>query len=617
MRNVNRIFDLLQLYREEYSASSCVFGYKSKGKWQHVSASEYVNESDKISRALIASGLVPGDKVVTIINNTPEWNFLDMGILQAGCVHVPVHHLLSEENYRFIFKDCGVKLIVVGNFEAWDRVKPAIDGLNHAVPVYSCRKKEGLESWFDFLEKGNNQHCNDILEQTRKLIDPGSLATLIYTSGTTGFPKGVMLSHANLVSNFKSVSQILNGMNVNRALSFLPLCHVYERMLNYMYQYLGISVFYTENFDRIRDNLKEVHPDMFCAVPRVIEKSYATILRRGKNLSGLRKPVFFWALKLGLKYEIEKAQNPFNRILYKVADMLVYRKWRLAFGNNIKFIVSGGAPLNPRLARVFWAAGMKIIEGYGLTETSPVIATGNFEPDGIRFGTVGKVLPGVELKILKDGEILCRGPGIMMGYHNRPERTAEVIDADGWLHTGDIGELIDGKYLKITDRKKEIFKTSGGKYIAPQVVENKLKESPFIENILIIGENRNYPSALIVPNFEYLRSWCKDKGFDYSSDSMMIIQEFVINRIQRDILLLNLSLDHHSQVRKFTLMDKEWTVQTGELSFTMKVRRTYLQERFASLISAMYPLNPEIVLQKQGKKKKRKKGKKAKGTPGL
>lgn len=611
MENVKRIFDLLQLYRDEFSANDCVFGYKKQGKWLHVPASKYVIESDRISCALIASGLIPGDKVATIMNNMPEWNFLDMGILQAGCVHVPVYHSLSSDSYRFIFEDSGVRLIVVGCQNAYERVKPAVDAMERKIPVYSLEPGVGQDSWPDFLENGKDSQLFGKLQIIRDQVQPEDLATLIYTSGTTGHPKGVMLSHANLVSNFKSVSLILGGMNVSRALSFLPLCHVYERMLNYMYQYLAVSVFYSENPDRLRDCLKEVKPDMFCAVPRVIEKTYATLLRTGKNLSGFRKPVFIWALKLGFKYEIETAQKPLNRLIFKIADMLVYRKWRLAFGNKVRFIVSGGAPLNPGLARVFWAAGMKVIEGYGLTETSPVIATGNFEPDGVRFGTVGKVIPGIELRISGDGEILCKGPNVMMGYHNRPDQTSEAIDADGWFHTGDIGELVDGKYLRITDRKKEIFKTSGGKYIAPQVVENKLKESPFIENVLVIGENKNYPSALIVPNFDYLRSWCRAKGYAYTTDSEMISQKIVIERIQRDVSMLNLALDHPSQVKKFILMDCEWTVQTGELSFTMKVRRTYMQERFASLISTMYPVNPEIILQKKGKKKKKKKGKKS------
>ncbi len=610
MNGVRRIFDLLKLYREKYSARNCVFGYKKKGQWQCISAQTYLNESDRISCALISAGLKVGDKVITILNNRPEWNFLDMGILQAGCVHVPLYPMLSPDNYRFVFEDSGAKLIIVGCRDAYDRVKPVTDTMNSMPVLYSLEPVEEQEDWSVFLKKGDSDEYSPRLNQIRDQIHPDTLATLIYTSGTTGPPKGVMLSHRNIVSNFKQVSHILDNISVTKALSFLPLSHIYERMLNYMYQYLGISVFYAEHFDRIRDNLKEVQPEMFCAVPRVIEKSYAAILRKGKNLSGPRKLIFFWALKQGLNYEIKKAEKPLNRLNYWLADRFVYRKWRLAFGNKVKFIVSGGAPLNQKLARIFWAAGMKIIEGYGLTETSPVIATGNFEPGGVRFGTVGPVLPGVEISFTTDGEILCRGPNVMLGYHNRPEMTAEAIDADGWFHTGDIGELVEDKYLKITDRKKEIFKTSGGKYIAPQVIENKLKESPFIENLMVVGENRNYPSALIVPNFEYLRSWCLDKAIVYSSDAEMIKNDTVINRIQREVELLNQSLDHPSQVRKFTLMEKEWTVQTGELSFTMKVRRTHLQEVFASLIAAMYRDNLEIQQRKREKKKKKKRGKK-------
>lgn len=612
MGNVNRIFDLLQLYRDKYSAKECVFGYRKQGKWHDLSAASYVSLSDKISCSLLSSGLKPGDRVATIMNNMPEWNCLDMGILRAGCVHVPVYPSLSAENYRFIFNDADVKLIVVGCRDAYDRIRPAVEDLKYEGLIVSVENIDGVDSWLDFIGRGEDRDLSESILLISEQILPENLATIIYTSGTTGHPKGVMLSHANLVSNFKTVSLILNGMEIKKALSFLPLCHVYERMLNYMYQYLGISVYYAENLDRIRDNLREVKPDMFCAVPRVIEKSYAAILRKGKNLSGLRKPVFFWALRLGFKYEIEKQNNPVYRLKLKIADLLVFRKWRLAFGNNIQFIVSGGAPLNAKLARIFWAAGMKIVEGYGLTETSPVIATGNFEPGGVRFGTVGPVIPGVEVRFTSDGEILCRGPNVMMGYFKRPEITEEVIDQEGWFHTGDVGELVDGKYLKITDRKKEIFKTSGGKYIAPQVVENKLKESPFIENLLVIGERRNYPTALIVPNFEYLRSWCLDKGIEYISDNEIIREEVVINRIHRDINLLNLALDHPSQIRKFTLMNKEWSVQSGELSFTMKVRRTHLQEIYAPLISAMYHEHLEINHRKKEKKEKKEKKKKKK-----
>ncbi|MFH1121415.1 MAG: long-chain fatty acid--CoA ligase [Bacteroidota bacterium] len=609
MSNVHRIFDLLQLYRNEFSEKECVFGFKHQGQWQCLSARSYVALSDKISCSILSSGLNPGDRVATIMNNVPEWNCLDMGILQAACVHVPVYPSLSPDNYRFIFNDAGVKLIVVGCRDAYDRIRPVIEDMHYEGIIVSLEQIEGLENWTDFLNRGIDLPFSDTLAGLKEQISPGALATIIYTSGTTGYPKGVMLSHSNLVSNFTTVSLILREIVVKKALSFLPLCHVYERMLNYMYQYLGISVYYAEHIDRIRDNLKEVKPEMFCSVPRVIEKSYAAILRKGKNLSGLRKAVFIWALKLGFEYEFEKSEKLFYFIKLKIADFLVYRKWRLAFGNNIQFIVSGGAPLNSKLARVFWAAGMKIIEGYGLTETSPVIATGNFEPGGLSFGTVGPVIPGVEVRFTQEGEIICRGPNVMMGYYNRPEKTAEVIDADGWFHTGDVGELVDGKYLKITDRKKEIFKTSGGKYIAPQVVENKLKESPFIENMLVIGEHRNYPTALIVPNFDYLRSWCMNKGIDYTTDSEMIKKEVIINRIQHDIIKLNQSLDHPSQIRRFTLMEKEWTVQSGELSFTMKVRRTHLQDIYAQVISGMYHENIEIHHRPHEKKKKKRKGK--------
>jgi long-chain acyl-CoA synthetase len=608
MSDVSRIFDLLQLYRNEFSAKDCVFGFKKLGEWHHVSAQSYVTMSDRISLALLASGFSPGDRIATIMGNMPEWNYLDMGILQAGCVHVPVYPSLSADNYRFIFNDAGVKMIIVGCRDAWDRIRQPVEAMQFDGLILSLEKIEGVTNLTDFIRPGIEPDPEDQLEILKAGINPQSLATIIYTSGTTGYPKGVMLSHTNLVSNFTTVSLILKNYEVRKALSFLPLCHVYERMLNYMYQYLGISVYYAEHIDRIRDNLKEVKPDMFCAVPRVIEKSYAAILRKGKNLKAPRKLVFFWALRLGFKFEIEKLSNPVYRLKLKIADMLVFRKWRAAFGNHIKFIVSGGAPLNSKLARIFWASGIKIIEGYGLTETSPVIATGNFEPGGFRFGTVGPVIPGVEVSFTPEGEIICRGPNIMMGYYNRPDITAGVMDADGWFHTGDVGEMEDGKFLKITDRKKEIFKTSGGKYIAPQVVENKLKESPFIENLLVIGENRNYPSALIVPNFDYLRSWCKDKGIPYSGDHEMVRSEVVKNRIHREISCLNQSLDHTSQIRKFTLVDKEWTVQSGELSFTMKVRRTHLQEQFAHLIAGMYQESPEIHSKHREKKKKRKKG---------
>ncbi len=588
MRKITRIFDLLELYRGEYSAKPDVFACKCEGYWRTIAAEEYVAVSGMVSRSLLALGLKPGDRVATIMGNRPEWNFLDMGILLAGCVHVPVYPTLSTDNYKFIFQDSGVKVIFAGCRDAYNRIHGIIPELNTLIVCYLLERQKGVPSWNEFLDVAGHNPADDQLLPDVSGISPDDLATIIYTSGTTGRPKGVMLSHANIVSNFLAVSQILEPRKVTRALSFLPLCHVYERMLNYMYQNMGISVYYAESLDRLRDNLREVKPEMFCAVPRVIEKTYAAIHRKGRNLKGINKYVFFWALNLGHRFDFRKMRNPLFRLQQIIADKLIYKHWRKVFGGDLKIIVSGGAPLHPKLARVFWSAGIQVIEGYGLTETSPVVAVGTFEPGGVCFGTVGKVLPGVELRLADDGEILVKGPNVMMGYYNRPDRNAEVFDSEGWFHTGDIGTLKNGKYLKITDRKKEIFKTSLGKYIAPQVIENRMKESPFIDNIMVIGENRNYASALIVPNFEYLRSWCEAKNIVYTSDMEMAARDEVIQRIQRDVADLNLKLDHTWQVKKIAVMGKPWTVESGELSPTLKVRRTYMQDRYAGLIAEIY-----------------------------
>ena len=375
-------------------------------------------------------------------------------------------------------------------------------------------------------------------------------------------------------------SDILSKNPVNKSLSFLPLCHVYERMLNYVYQYNGVSIYYAESIDKLRDNLKEVQPEFFCAVPRVIEKTYAKLVRTGRGLKGIKKQLFFWALNLAHRFEFDDRNGLFYELQRRWADRLVYSKWRQAFGGELKVIVTGGASLNPMLSRTFWAARIKIMEGYGLTETSPVVAVSNFEKGGVQFGTVGKKLPGVEIKLADDGEILCKSPGLMMGYYRQPELTqTEVIDDEGWFHTGDIGEWVDGIYLKITDRKKEIFKNSGGKYIAPQVVENEFKESPFIENIIIIGENRNYTTALIVPNFEHIESWCGVKNHPYTTPENAINDQRIVKRIQKEIDHTNSHLDKVEQVKKFKLLPANWNVETGELSPTMKLRRKIILEK--------------------------------------
>ncbi|MBW6490435.1 MAG: long-chain fatty acid--CoA ligase [Lentimicrobium sp.] len=607
MANPTRIFDLLDHYHDEYAGKNDVFGYKKEGNWITVSAADYLKNANTVSYGLMAIGLKPGSRVATIMGNRPEWNFLDMGILQAGCVHVPVYPTISAENYLYIFNDAEIKVLFIGCHEAYNRVKTILHLIPSLQAFYILEKTKGVKHWSVLLEKGRKFKETEVLASIKSSIQPSDLATLIYTSGTTGKPKGVMLSHSNIISNCLSVSEILKKKRVSKALSFLPLCHVYERLLNYMYQHLGISVYYAEHIDRIRDNMKDVSPDMFCAVPRVLEKSYATIIRKGRNLKGIRKIIFFWALNLGHRYDFELAGKLSYRTKLQLADKLVFNKWRLAFGNKLKIIVSGGAPLHPRLARVFWAAGIQVIEGYGLTETSPVIAVGTFEPDGVKFGTVGKILKGVEVKLSADDEILVKGPNVMMGYLNRPDRNAEVFDEEGWFHTGDIGEIIDGEYLKITDRKKEIFKTSLGKYIAPQVIENRMKESPFIESVMVSGENRSYPSALIVPNFEYLKSWCGAKEIEYTSDAEMARQKVVQDRILQEVNTINSTLDHTSQVRKFIIMNKPWTVQSGELSPTLKVRRKFMHEKYADLIASMYGVEKETPRYAKKRNKKDKK----------
>lgn len=604
MEAVTRIFDLLKLFQDKYSGKEDVFACKKEGNWVKISAKEYLKKVNDISNALLAMGLKPGDKVATIMGNRPEWNFLDMGIMQAGCIHVPVYPTLSSDNYLFIFQDAQIKLLFIGCPETYFRIKSVLHLIPSLQSIYILEKIKGVKHWDSFLSKGRKENHKEMLLQIKNEIQPDSLATLIYTSGTTGMPKGVMLSHRNIVSNFIAVSDILRPKQVRSALSFLPLCHVYERILNYMYQNLGISVYYAESLDKLRDNLKEVSPEMFCAVPRVLEKTYATIIRKGRNLKGFKKLIFFWALHLGHRYDFKIASRTTYKAKLRAADALIFNKWRAAFGNKLRIIVSGGAPLHPLLARVFWAAGMQVIEGYGLTETSPVVAVGNFEPNGVKFGTVGQILPGVEVKISHDGEILVKGPNVMMGYFNNPKANAEIFDDDGWFHTGDIGEMVSGKYLKITDRKKEIFKTSLGKYIAPQVIENRLKESPFIECVMVVGENRNFPSALLVPNFDYLKSWCAVKGIEYTTNFEMSNLPVVQQRILREINSINTTLDRTSQIRKFIIMSKVWTVQSGELSPTLKVRRKYMHGKYAALIESMYSIKPEPKGKRRFRKKK-------------
>jgi long-chain acyl-CoA synthetase len=588
VETITRLFDLLHLYRGPLASQEVVFAGKLGGKWRSFSANDYCRISDQVSASLLEAGVGKGTKVATIMQNCPEWNFLDMGLLQIGAVQVPIYPTICNEHFRYLFEHADVEYVFIydnTNYKCISAILPEFPAIKG---VISIRHIDGVTNWNDFLEQGSKNADPEKIRTISDQIKPNDLATIIYTSGTTGTGKGVMLTHNNFVSNFIAAQTILAPKAVETALSFLPLCHVYERMLNYVYQYLGISVYYAGSIENLDETIREVRPQIICAVPRMLEKIFDRIVVKGRGLHQPRKAIFMWALRLAVRYQLYGAKGLSYELRRKLADVLVYRKWRQALGGRLRYVVSGGASLRPRIARVFWAAGIQVVEGYGLTETSPVVAVGTFEPEGMKFGTVGPPLKGVEVKIAEDGEILCRGPNVMLGYYKDEALTREVIAKDGWFHTGDIGTLDEGKYVKITDRKKEIFKTSGGKYIAPQVIENRFKESEFIENILVAGENRHFAAALIVPAFEHLKSWCEVKNIEYSSNEQIVRHPEVMARYGREVDRINLLLDKTEQIRKFRLMGEEWNVHSGELSPTLKLRRKFILKKYAGMVNDIY-----------------------------
>ena len=588
MKPVTRIFDLLELYKDEYSSLSDLFNVKKEGKWVSYSSADYVNYSRWIALGLLSIGIKKGTRIAMVMVNCPEWNFFDMGILQSGAIQVPIYPTISEENYRYIFNDAEIEYLVFSDEDIYQRVKNVIPEIRGLKGVYSIDPVKGIRNWTEILELGKNHPDPAELEAIRQTIQPGDLATIIYTSGTTGRPKGVMLSHNNFVTNYKAMAEIPPLVMHDRVVSFLPLCHVYERTAGYVYQSIGVSIFYVQDIDDLGDSIREIKPHGFASVPRVFEKIYNRIVIKGRNLPLPMRVLFFWALRQGHKFELDNARGFLFGMKLFIANLLVFRKWRAALGGELKFIVSGSASLHPRLARIFWAARIPVLEAYGLTETSPGITCYRFEPGGMKFGTVGPPITGNEVKIAADGEILCKGPNIMLGYLNRPEKTAEVIDADGWLHTGDIGVIEDGKFLRITDRKKEIFKTSGGKYIAPQPIEQRIKESPFIEHIMVVGENQKFPAALVIPNFEHLKSWCEVKHIAFGSREKAVQNPRVIRRIRQEIERFNLDLDQSNKIKKFRLLDAEWTPESGEISPTLKLRRKFIVEKYSRIIDETY-----------------------------
>jgi len=586
MIQVKRLFDI-PYYQMKNHPSKNMFVTKVSGNWIGISTEDFIDQVNKVSRGLVAYGVQEGDNVAMASNNRYEWNILDIAIQQTGAIVVPLYPNISEADYKYILNNAGIKLCVVGNEELFGKIKNIENEVETLQYLFTFDQVEGAIHWTAIHDRASEIDQSEI-EKRKEKVKGEDLVTIIYTSGTTGNPKGVMLSHNNILSNVDACQPAIPADNNSKVLSFLPVCHIYERMLHYLYMYIGCSIHFAESMDTIGDNIREVKPDVFTAVPRLIEKVYDRIIAKGDELTGIKRKLFFWAVSIAEEFELE-GKGIFYKIKLAIARKLIFSKWQEALGGNVRAIASGSAALQPRLARIFLAAGIPILEGYGLTETSPVISVNQFEK-GIKFGSVGPLIENVEVRIAEDGEILVKGPNVMLGYYKLPDATAEVIDTDGWFHTGDIGTFVDGKFLKITDRKKEIFKTSGGKYIVPQAMENKFKESRFIEQIIVIGENEKFPAALIVPGFAYAKEWALKKGIDLSDGSNRSIAENaqIRERIQSDVNEFNKGFGNWEQIKKFELLDHEFSIDGGELTPTLKLKRKIIMAKYQHEYKRIY-----------------------------
>jgi long-chain acyl-CoA synthetase len=585
---VTRIFDLLERLKTEFPKDD-ILSRKVNGQWIKYSVDDYIYKSHILSYAFLALGLKPLDKVITICSNRPEWNFIDMALSMAHLVHIPVYSTLSNDDYSHIFEHSDAKIIIVGGDTYLKKITPVLSKMKTAPDIYSMDDISGVKSLSDLYILGTEKQSvfASAIEENKRTIDENELATIIYTSGTTGTPKGVMLSHKNLVFNFigTAVQQIRDYRH--KMLSFLPLSHIYERGMNYDYQYVGISIYYAESLATIANDLADSHADGFCAVPRVLEMMFNKLEAAGKDLKGIKKIIYKWAFRIACKYDYTKNSSLY-KLQYGLADKLVYSKWREKLGGKEMLIVSGGSAIQAKIIRLFTAAKMYIFEGYGMTEASPVIAVNNPKEMIIKIGTVGKAMEGTEMMIAEDGEILSRGPHIMMGYYKDPEYTKTVIDSDGWLHTGDIGVMVDKIFLKITDRKKEIFKLSAGKYVSPQVIENLLKESSLIENCMVIGENQKFASAIIIPSFTALESWAKKNKITFDNHDDLILIPEVVKLYAKEIQVINQKLAIHEQIRRTKLINDDWTPLNDMLSQTLKLKRAKIKAKYSDIINEIY-----------------------------
>lgn len=591
-KNITRLFDFPQYQLETYNLSNA-FNTKYNGKWIATSTKEYIEKANAISRGLLKLGVKPGDKIaVSSTNNRTEWNILDIGILQIGAIGVPIYPTITKDDFDYIFNHAEVTYCFISDedlFKKISKVKKKVPSLKE---IYSFDEVKKCKNWKEVVELGKDESTQPDVQKIMDSVKPNDLATIIYTSGTTGRPKGVMLSHNNVVSNvLNCIPRLPLKQGDFKALSFLPVCHIFERMLHYLYQYAGCSIYFAEGIETIGDNLKEVKPDFMTVVPRLLEKVYDGIINKGSELKGIKKALFFWAVDLGLKWEPYNQNGWWYHQKLKIADKLIFSKWRAALGGNIETMVSGSAALQPRLAKVFSAAGMPIMEGYGLTETSPVISVNMLKDNMMKVGTVGKAIDGVEIKIADDGEILAKGPNVMLGYYKDDEKTASVMTGD-YFHTGDKGELDENGFLTITGRKKEIFKTSGGKYIVPALLENAMKESRFIEQVLVIGEGQKLSAALIQPTFDFLRDWAKIHHEPISGNNQDLIENpHIVKRIEKEIKKANKRFAKWEKIKKFELTPDIWGIENGLLTPTMKPKRDEILKMYKHLYNKIYEIS--------------------------
>lgn len=587
---MKRTYDLLDNLKTNFDKPDILCA-KRDGEWVNFSVDEYIENARNFAKGLLAKGFKKGDKIATVSNNRPEWNFVDMGMAMAGVVHVPIYPTISDEEYRYILDHCDARLLIVSDVSLYKRLSVIANEIPAIEAVYTFNTIEQAPNWSEIAELGEKEKLKwkEELKHRRESASENDLVSIIYTSGTTGMPKGVMLSHKNFMSNMYGAKPLFDLGPNDRALSFLPLCHVYERLINYLYQANGCSIYYAENLGTIARDLANIKATVFVTVPRVIERIYDKLVSKGEDLSGIQRIIFFWAMRLGERFRMNGKNYPLYSLKLKLARKLVFSKWQKAFGGHLRLVVSGGAALQPRLSRLFFAAGIPLMEGYGLTETAPVLATNNISaPGNLMIGTVGPVLHNITVNIDDDGEIIAKGPNIMLGYYKDQKTTDEVIDKEGWFHTGDIGKLINGKFLKITDRKKEMFKLSSGKYIAPQAIENLLKESIFIEQAMIVGESEKFAGAVLSPNFDYLHMWAHEHKIHFRDNEELIQDEKVLARYRKEIMRINKALGKHEEIKRHRLVCENWTSATGELSPTLKLRRRVIYKKYADLLREMY-----------------------------